>query len=376
MKRERIVKIRNLELSFPNPNNRFVRKKVIFGVDLDIYRGSVLALIGESGSGKTVLASVISGLLGPGAVISNGTVEVFGQRTENFNNADWEWSNLRGKKVAQVFQDPKDTLNRFKRIRPQIYEAFRVCRKKDIDRSNYYKEAVKNLKLAGFSEEFDRILHAYPHELSGGQRQRVVIAIALATGAELIICDEPTTALDSIVQAHVLNTLSDISKKTGVTIVFISHDLGVVSTIATHICVMYGGRIVEEGTAWEVMYNSKHPYTWGLLLSMPDLNTGAKRLKAIEGFVPGDLTNMEGDFFAERNPYALAMDYLKAPPFFKISDTHKVASWLYSEKAPKVAPPLEILKRWDYFKKNYQHVSASKVMRTPKRRQKPVKREG
>ena len=182
----------------------------------------------------------------------------------------------------------------------------------------------------------------------------MVIAIALATRAELIVLDEPTTALDSIIQANLLNTLVQISRKYDVTILYVSHDLGVVSTIADRICVMYGGRIIEQGRCAEVMYNSKHPYTWGLLLSMPDLNIGKKRLRAIEGNVPSDLTGVEFDAFALRNPYALGIDYVKHPPFFKISKTHRVASWLYDEKAPKIEIPKDIEKRWKIFERKFK----------------------
>ena len=181
----------------------------------------------------------------------------------------------------------------------------------------------------------------YPHQLSGGMRQRVVIAIALSCNPDLLICDEPTTALDVTIQAKILELICRIQKERGISVIYITHDLGVVAKVADYVNVMYAGKIVEKGTVNEIFYEPKHPYTWGLLSAMPDLTTSDARLYTIPGSPPNLLNEVPGDAFAPRNAYRLKIDEKKEPPMFKLSDTHYAATWLLVERAPKTEIPAE-----------------------------------
>lgn len=187
----------------------------------------------------------------------------------------------------------------------------------------------------------------YPHQLSGGMGQRVVIAIALACDPELLICDEPTTALDVTIQAKILELIKDIQKKLNISVIYITHDLGVVAKVADYVAVMYAGKIVEKGLINEVFYDPRHPYTWGLLSAMPDLDTDDDKLYTIPGTPPNLVNKVQGDAFAPRNIYALNIDNRIEPPMFKVSDTHYASTWLLHEKAPKVEMPVELKKRID-----------------------------
>ena len=187
----------------------------------------------------------------------------------------------------------------------------------------------------------------YPHQLSGGMRQRVVIAIALACDPDLLICDEPTTALDVTIQAKILELIKDIQKKTGISVIYITHDLGVVAKVADYVEVMYAGKVIEMGTTDEIFYEPRHPYTWGLLSAMPDLGSMDDRLYTIPGSPPNLLHQVEGDAFAPRNIYAMNIDFKQEPPMFKITGTHYAATWLLHEKAPRIHMPAELRKRID-----------------------------
>ena len=184
----------------------------------------------------------------------------------------------------------------------------------------------------------------YPHQLSGGMRQRVVIAIAVSCDPDILICDEPTTALDVTIQAKILELIQYMQKQRNLSVIYITHDLGVVAKVADYVCVMYAGKIVERGTAYEIYFEARHPYTWGLLLSMPDLSTRDDRLYTIPGSPPNLLHQVRGDAFAVRNAYALEIDFEQEPPMFRISETHEAASWLEHPDAPKVEMP-EVLQR-------------------------------
>jgi oligopeptide transport system ATP-binding protein len=210
------------------------------------------------------------------------------------------------------------------------------------------KIAVDLLRMVGMPKPELRIKQ-YPHQFSGGQRQRIVIAIALACNPQILIADEPTTALDVTIQAQILELMKDLQKKIDTSIIFITHDLGVVANVADRVAVMYGGRIVEMGTVDEIFYNPQHPYTWGLLSSMPSLDTAEEKLYAIPGTPPDLLDPPKGDAFALRSEYALAIDMEQAPPVFQVSDTHFASTWLLHPDAPKVEPPLSIIERMKKF---------------------------
>ena len=253
-----------------------------------------------------------------------------------------EMRSIRGAKIAMIFQDPMTSLDPTMKIGRQIAETITLHQR--ISRREAKVRAIELLHQVGI-EEPERRYHQYPHEFSGGQRQRIVIAIALAASPEVLIADEPTTALDVTMQAQIIDLMRDIQKTTGTSIIFITHDLGVVANVADRVAVMYAGRIVEIGTADEVFYDPRHPYTWGLLASMPTLATDAPALYAIPGTPPTLINPAPGDAFAPRNPYALEADALAHPPMFQVSDTHYAATWLLDPRAPKAEPPEEIRRR-------------------------------
>lgn len=251
---------------------------------------------------------------------------------------------INGKRIAMIFQDPMTSLNPTMTIGAQIMEGMIWHYK--TPKKEAHDKAVELLKLVGITDAENRMKN-YPHQLSGGMRQRVVIAIALACNPDLLICDEPTTALDVTIQAKILELIKDIQKKLNISVIYITHDLGVVAKVADYVTVMYAGKIVEKGTINEIFYDPRHPYTWGLLSAMPDLETNDDKLYTIPGSPPNLANKVEGDAFAPRNIYALNIDNRLEPPMFKISDTHYAATWLLHENAPKVEMPAELKQRID-----------------------------
>jgi len=279
------------------------------------------------------------GLLDNNGWIDNGTIEYGGMDLAKFKG-DKDWIKIRGKRIAMVFQDPMTSLNPLKTIGKQIEEAFTLHNKVS-------KEEAKNRTLELLADvgipEPERRYSQYPHEFSGGMRQRVVIAIAMACVPEILICDEPTTALDVTIQAQILDLLRKLQAKYGLTVIYITHDLGVVANVADRIAVMYAGDIVEIGTCEEVFYDPKHPYTWALLSSLPQLGIKGEDLYAIKGTPPNLFQTIKGDAFAPRNPRALKIDFVARPPYFDVSPTHKARTWLLDPRSPKIDPP-EIIK--------------------------------
>lgn len=251
---------------------------------------------------------------------------------------------INGKRIAMIFQDPMTSLNPTMTIGAQIMEGMIWHYK--TPKKEAHDKAVELLKLVGITDAENRMKN-YPHQLSGGMRQRVVIAIALACNPDLLICDEPTTALDVTIQAKILELIKDIQKKLNISVIYITHDLGVVAKVADYVTVMYAGKIVEKGTINEIFYDPRHPYTWGLLSAMPDLETNDDKLYTIPGSPPNLANKVEGDAFAPRNIYALNIDNRLEPPMFKISDTHYAATWLLHENAPKIEMPAELKQRID-----------------------------
>jgi oligopeptide transport system ATP-binding protein len=251
---------------------------------------------------------------------------------------------INGKRIAMIFQDPMTSLNPTMTIGAQIMEGMIWHYK--TPKKEAYKKTVELLELVGITDAEKRMKN-YPHQLSGGMRQRVVIAIALACNPDVLICDEPTTALDVTIQAKILELIKDIQKKMNISVIYITHDLGVVAKVADYVAVMYAGRIVEKGTINDVFYDPRHPYTWGLLSAMPDTDTKNDKLYTIPGSPPNLANEVQGDPFATRNIYALNIDNRLEPPMFKVSDTHYAATWLLHEKAPKIEMPVELKNRID-----------------------------
>jgi len=345
MEKNKVLEIRDLSISFQTSAGEV---NAIRGVKLDLYKGETLAIVGESGSGKSVTVKAIMGILSGNGKVNSGTIFYTSQnggeevREDLLKLSKKEMRRINGKKIAMVFQDPMTSLNPTMTIGMQIMEGMMYHYK--TPKQEAYKKALKLLELVGITQPEKRMKN-YPHQLSGGMRQRVVIAIALACDPEILICDEPTTALDVTIQAKILELIKRIQEKTGISVIYITHDLGVVAKVADYVAVMYAGKIVEKGLIEEIFYEPKHPYTWGLLSAMPDLETTDEKLYTIPGTPPNLVEKVEGDAFAVRNAYALNIDYRLEPPMFKVSDTHYAATWLLHENAPKVEMPVELKHR-------------------------------
>ena len=340
---DNILSIRGLDITFRTNAGAI---HAIRGVNLDLKRGAALAIVGESGSGKSVTMKAVTGLLDDNSVINRGQIIYRMDKGEEIDLLTLSKKDLRrkinGKHIAMVFQDPMTSLDPTMQIGKQIMEGMFLHL--NISREDAEKRAANLLRLVGFSQAEER-LKTYPHQLSGGMRQRVVIAIALASEPKVLICDEPTTALDVTIQAKILDLLKEIQQKMGLSVVYITHDLGVVAKVADYVNVMYAGKIVEGGTAEDIFYDPRHPYTWGLLCAMPDLETPEERLYSIPGSPPSLMHEPPGDAFAPRNEFALKIDEKAQPPMFQVSPTHFAATWLLHPDAPKVEMPPSLKKR-------------------------------
>ena len=343
-KNQLILSVKDLNIKF---NLRGKVLHAIRGIDLDVYHGEVLAIVGESGSGKSVFTKSFMGLLDANGSISSGTIDYYGAddgkpiRLSELTK-EKDWLKVRGHEIAMIMQDPMTSLNPLKTIGDQIMEAVELHQGlKGKAAKEKTLEYLRDVGITDAEKRFDQ----YPHEFSGGMRQRVVIAIALSCDPDLLICDEPTTALDVTIQAKILELIRSIQKERGISVIYITHDLGVVAKVADYVDVMYAGKIVETGTIDEIFYDPKHPYTWGLLSAMPDLDTADDRLYTIPGSPPNLLHEKPGDAFAPRNRFALHIDDEVDPPMFKISETHYAATWLLDPRAPKVEMPPELAQR-------------------------------
>ena len=335
---ERVLEINDLHVSFDIEAGEV---QAVRGVDFYLNKGETLAIVGKSGSGKSVSTKAITKLFqGKSGRIKNGSIIFDGE--DLTQKSEKELMKLRGKEISMIFQDPMTSLNPTMKIGKQVMEP--IIKHIGLSKSEAKKRAIELLKLVGLKRVEERF-NAYPHQFSGGQRQRIVIALALACEPKVLIADEPTTALDVTMQAQILDLMKELQQKIDTSIIFITHDLGVVANVADRVAVMYGGQMIETGNVDEIFYDPKHPYTWGLLSSMPDLETGNDtELLAIPGSPPDLIHPPKGDAFAPRSEYALAIDFKEAPPWFRVSPTHYVRSWLLDERAPHVDPP-EMVKR-------------------------------
>ena len=316
--------------------------QAVRGINFDLYRGETLAIVGESGSGKSVTTKVITRLLTQNAIVQSG--EILYEGKDLLKLSEQEMCAVRGSEISLIFQDPLSSLDPIMRIGKQITETLML--KQRMSRRDAADRAIELMRAVGISNP-ERRFKQYPFEFSGGMRQRIVIAIALACNPKLLICDEPTTALDVTIQSQILDLINDIQKDNQLSVIFITHDLGVVAKVADRVCVMYAGKIVEMGTVEDIFYNPRHPYTWSLLSSMPSLDTrSADKLMVIPGAPPNMLAPPKGDSFSPRNRFAMDIDFEREPPMFKISDTHYAATWLLHPDAPKVDMPEELQKRY------------------------------
>lgn len=320
------------------------------GVSLNVKRGEIVGVVGESGCGKSATAmSVMQLLPDPPGKVESGEIWYEGRDLLKLKRG--EINRTRGSEIAMIFQEPMTSLNPTLTCGFQIAESLRYHQR--LSRKEAKAAAVELLRHVGIPLP-ERRVHEYPHQLSGGMRQRVMIALALACRPKLLIADEPTTALDVTIQAQILALFKDIQKQADTSIIFITHDLGVVANVADRVAVVYGGKIVETGLAEEIFYHPQHPYTWGLLRSMPALDTEDEELYAIPGSPPNLLDPPPGDAFAARNPYALTADVHAEPPMFQISPTHFAATWLLDPRAPRAAVPDAIAARHRYYRSRKQ----------------------
>ena len=307
----------------------------IRGISLDLYKGESLAIVGESGSGKSVFTKTFIGMLDKNGWVDNGEIWYNGEDLAKYKTEE-QWLKIRGREIAIVFQDPMTSLDPLMTVGRQVVEALE--HHQGLHGEQAMKRAIEILDDVGIINPEERAKE-YPHQFSGGMRQRVVIAIAIACNPKILICDEPTTGLDVTIQAQILSLLRRLQKDYSLTIIYITHDLGVVANVADRIAVMYAGDIVEIGTCDEVFASPKHPYTWALLSSMPQLGVRGEPLYSIEGVPPNLFTEINGDAFAPRNRHALAIDFLERPPYFQVTPTHKARTWLLDTRAPHVDPP-------------------------------------
>ena len=323
-----MLEIKDLHVRFHGSDH-----DAVGGISLTVADGQIMGLVGESGSGKTVTAMVISGLMPQRRADISGQVLLDGKDLLALSPADMR--KRQGCAISVVFQEPMSAMNPVMRIGPQVEEALRVHTKlSPQERRERALQALRDVDLPDAEAIYDK----YPHQMFGGMLQRAMIAAAIISRPKLLLADEPTTALDVTVQAQILDLLRDIQRRLHTSTILVSHDLGVVARAADRVAIMYAGRIVEIGTAEEVYYDPRHPYTQGLLRSLPALARCHGALHTIPGMPPTLIDPPEGDAFACRNPQALAIDYQRQPPMFRVSDTHYAATWLLDPRAPKLAP--------------------------------------
>ena len=332
MSNEIILSAKDVEINF---NLRGRTLNAIRKCSLDLYKGETLAIVGESGSGKSVFTKSFLGMLDANGTVAGGTITYHGEDLSKYKT-EKQWMTIRGKKISMVMQDPMTSLNPLMTVGRQIQES--IARNQGLRGRAAKEAAIAMLEKVGIPDARKRY-HQYPHEFSGGMRQRVVIAIAVACQPEILICDEPTTALDVTIQAQILKLIRDLQQEYNMTVIYITHDLGVVANVADRVAVMYAGQIVEYGMVEEIFYDAWHPYTWALMSSLPQYGVKGEDLHSIEGTPPNLFYEIKGDAFAPRNKQALEIDFVEEPPYFEISPTHKAKTWYLDPRAPQIQQP-------------------------------------
>ena len=330
-----ILSVKDLEVFFSLRGDKL---NAIRRCSLDLYEGETLAIVGESGSGKSVFTKCFVGMLDKNGTITGGSI-VYGEEELTKYKTEKEWLKIRGKKISMVMQDPMTALNPLRKVGIQIQESIELHQ--GLSGAEAKKETLRMLELVGINDP-ERRYKQYPHELSGGMRQRVVIASAVACRPQILICDEPTTALDVTVQAQILELIRNLQKQLNMTIIYITHDLGVVANVADRVAVMYAGQIIEIGKIEEVFFEPQHPYMWALLEALPQLGIKGEKLPSIDGTPPNLYMEVKGDAFAPRNKKALNIDFLEEPPMFRASPTHFAKTWYLDPLAPEMEKPRSI----------------------------------
>ncbi|SDZ08949.1 oligopeptide transport system ATP-binding protein [Proteiniborus ethanoligenes] len=329
-----LLDVRDLTVSFDTYAGEV---QAVRGTTFHVNKGETLAIVGESGCGKSVTAQTIMQLIPmPPGRIKKGNVFFEGKDLSKLTDRQMEI--IRGKEISMIFQDPMTSLNPTMRVGKQIMEG--LMKHQQLSKADAKERAIEMLKLVGMPNP-DKRVEQYPHEFSGGMRQRAMIAIALACNPKLLIADEPTTALDVTIQAQIIELMQELQNRLNTSIILITHDLGVVAKIADRIAVMYAGVIVESGTSKDIFHNPQHPYTWGLLQSVPRLDKGQKeRLVPIDGTPPDLFAPPKGCPFADRCDYAMRICKEQFPNKSNLTDAHYVHCWLKHENAPKVKNPI------------------------------------
>ena len=335
MEKKPILSAKDVEITFSLRGNKL---NAIRKCSLDLYDGETLAIVGESGSGKSVFTKTFVGMLDGNGSITGGSIMYDGKDLAKFKK-EKEWMTIRGKKIAMVMQDPMTSLNPLKKVGKQIQECIELHQ--GLKGAVAKKATLQILEKVGIPYPEMRY-NQYPHEFSGGMRQRVVIAIAVACRPQILICDEPTTALDVTIQAQILELIRNLQAEYHMSVIYITHDLGVVANVADRVAVMYAGQIVEVGKVDEIFYDARHPYTWALLSALPQLGVKGEALPTIDGTPPNLFNKIKGDAFAPRNREALAIDFEDEPPYFEVSETHKAKTWYLDPRAPKIEPPKSV----------------------------------
>ena len=318
------LEVKNLHVGFQN-KKKFTT--ILNGIDFSVKKGETLCIVGESGCGKSLTSLSIMGLLPKTGSVSEGQILFDGQ--ELTTKTQREMSKIRGNDISMIFQEPMTSLNPVHTVGKQISETILIHQK--ISKKQALIKAVDMLRLVGIPSPEQRV-HTYPHELSGGMRQRVMIAMALACNPKLLIADEPTTALDVTIQAQILELMNKLKSELEMSIVMITHDLGVVSEVADKVLVMYAGKVVEYSDVKSLFNNPQHPYTKGLIESIPKLNEEQSELPIIPGAVPNPEDMPKGCRFATRCPHARSTCFEEVPPLIDTIDGHKVGCWIYSER--------------------------------------------
>ena len=335
MEKKPILSAKDVEITFSLRGNKL---NAIRKCSLDLYDGETLAIVGESGSGKSVFTKTFVGMLDGNGSITGGSIMYDGKDLAKFKK-EKEWMTIRGKKIAMVMQDPMTSLNPLKKVGKQIQECIELHQ--GLKGAVAKKATLQILEKVGIPYPEMRY-NQYPHEFSGGMRQRVVIAIAVACRPQILICDEPTTALDVTIQAQILELIRNLQAEYHMSVIYITHDLGIVANVADRVAVMYAGQIVEVGKVDEIFYDARHPYTWALLSALPQLGVKGEALPTIDGTPPNLFNKIKGDAFAPRNRQALAIDFEEEPPYFEVSETHKAKTWYLDPRAPKIEPPKSV----------------------------------
>ena len=335
MEKKPILSAKDVEITFSLRGNKL---NAIRKCSLDLYDGETLATVGESGTGKSVFTKTFVGMLDGNGSITGGSIMYDGKDLAKFKK-EKEWMTIRGKKIAMVMQDPMTSLNPLKKVGKQIQECIELHQ--GLKGAVAKKATLQILEKVGIPYPEMRY-NQYPHEFSGGMRQRVVIAIAVACRPQILICDEPTTALDVTIQAQILELIRNLQAEYHMSVIYITHDLGVVANVADRVAVMYAGQIVEVGKVDEIFYDARHPYTWALLSALPQLGVKGEALPTIDGTPPNLFNKIKGDAFAPRNRQALAIDFEEEPPYFEVSETHKAKTWYLDPRAPKIEPPKSV----------------------------------